>query len=113
MDRSAQRDSEGSGAGGDVHSAVCSSVVQGDVISCSGCYCRFHADVACVGVDHEVISCLLRKKSGVLKYFCCRCRIRESPIRSDGAEQAGVWSAFDQLLKVVGILSKRVGEMTK
>ena len=28
-------------------------------------------------------------------------------------EQSGFLSAFDQLLKVVGILSKRVGEMTK
>ena len=62
-------DSEKSGgAGGRLHCDFCSSVVQ-RVISCSECCCRFHADVAWVGVDHEVTSCLLREKSKVLKYF--------------------------------------------
>ena len=53
-------------SGGDVHCAFCSDVVQEDAIFCPGCFCRFHAGVACVGVDREVISCLLREKSGAL-----------------------------------------------
>ena len=57
-----------------VHCALCELVIVGDAIVCAGCGGKFHSDVICVGVDDEVISCLLRVRNGALQYFCCKCR---------------------------------------
>ena len=79
-------------------------------IVCSGCGGKFHIDVICVGVDDEVISCLLRVRNGALQYFCCKCHRGANGVTGVPADQSG--SLLDQLLRVVGSLSGRVREMT-
>ena len=52
----------------------------------------------------------MKEKSGALRCLCCRCRsVQDAANVACG--QSGLLSAFDQLLKVVGALSKKVGEM--
>ena len=96
------------GSRGDVHCAFCTTVLLDETVRCSGCGNLFHADEAC-GVGNRVIDCLLTEKSGALQYFCCRCRVRVDGKR-DACRAAGT-SSFDHLLKIVGVLSRRVNEM--
>ena len=91
-------------SGVEVHCGFCKAVVVGNVVACSGYDLCFHVDETCLGVDVEVVSCLARVKSGALQYRCCRCR-------SGVTGASGMLSAFEQHLNVVGVLSKRVGEM--
>ena len=104
---------ESSGAsmnsGVEVHCAFCDLIIVGEAVVCACCGGSFHADVTCVGVDEEVIGCLLRVKNGALQYFCCRCRSRVNDQNSVPLNQSG--SSVEQLLKVVGALSGKVREM--
>ena len=81
------------------------------VVACSDCNGRFHADEACLGVDVEVVSCLVRVKFGALQYWCCRCRSGVACGLGVAHRHSGMLSAFEQLLNVVGVLSSRVGEI--
>ena len=93
-----------------MHCAFCTAVLLDDIIRCSGHGDLFNTDEACCGVGNRVINCLLNEKSGVLQYFCCRCRVRVDGERDAGGPVGT--SFFDQLLKIAGVLSRRVSEMT-
>ena len=64
-----------------------------------------------VPMDVEVVSCLVRVKSGALQYRCCRYRSRVAGASGVASGHSGMLSAFEHLLNVIAVLSKRVGEM--
>ena len=96
------------GADLDAQCAFCKVGADGCVVICSDCGGNG------VRVDKETLHCLLKEKSGALKYCCCRYRIgsnQSKMIMMEGLSQ-GLLSAFDQLLNVVGVLARRVGEVS-
>jgi len=105
-------DSVSSGkAGGGVHCLFCCALIVGSHVSCSVCLGRFHARPSCLGVDDEVVSCLLKDTGGAVQYFCCKCRCTGKEGPSHGSGEAGLVSAFKQLLVAVGSLTRRVDEL--
>ena len=85
-----------------MHCAFCELVIFVYAIVCAGCGAKFHSDVICIGVDDEVISCVLRVRNGALHYFCCKCRGVANGLTDVSNDQSG--SSFDQLFRFIGSL---------
>ena len=92
--------------------AICSVALLGAVVGCAICSNLFHADEGCCGVNEKVIDCLVSEMSGALQYLCCKGRNSEGGGKVGAAFEMGESFLFDQLFKIVVVLSRRVGEMS-
>ena len=98
----------------DVHCSFCTAALSGGSVSCSVCCGKFHPDVSCLGVDEDVVRCLLKDTRGAVLYSCCRCRCSgRTGAACVPGEETGLISAFNQLLVAVGSLTKRVDEISR
>ena len=98
------------GSGEEVHCGFCGVGIVEDVICCSFCSGQFHSDIACVGVDEDIITCLLIENTGALQYYRYRCRSVSDGSAESIPGHSGMVAVFEQLLQVVGALTRRVGE---
>ena len=75
---------------------LCLLPITGRFVECEGCKAGFHPDTLCLGIEDREISVLLDNTNGALVYKCCLCRSGKS----------GATGAFNQLLKMVGVLAQ-------
>ena len=100
--------------GGDQHAGmaaksdacgVCPRSLGAQLIVCSGCDKKFHAETICVSVEEKVILILHEDTLGAVKFYCCGCRMAPRESQDVGGS---VSLGYAQLLRVVGTLIVQV-----